>query len=432
MAEHQAAPFHVLVLADAPFADITGGSHRVVTDIATRLAARGHRVTLVAPRVTPDRAPRELVAGVEVISYGDGSRRQYGPRLVAQCRATVERVLRDEAVDVAHSHYAFADTGFLLLPRWRALPLVRNFYGPWADEGWLEEAPMDYRGRLLTRLRYRLRAAVDAASVRRSERLIVLSNYSQRQLVEDYHVAPEKITIVPGGVDTVRFRPAADRLAVRRALGLPEDRPVLLTVRRLAARMGLGNLIAAMRAVVQTPAGRDALLVIAGKGRLRSTLEEQVAAAGLARHVRFAGFVPEEHLPAYYQAADLFVLPTLDLEGFGLIIGEALASGVPAIGTPVGAIPELLGDLDPRLLTRDSTPDALGTAMSAYLARPTDYPDAATCRAYAVQRYDWETAVVPAVEALLRQEVVRRQRQPASLDTRRLGEKVRWPRPRND
>jgi glycosyltransferase involved in cell wall biosynthesis len=114
---------------------------------------------------------------------------------------------------------------------------------------------------------------------------------------------------------------------------------------------------------------------------------------GLAGHVRFVGHIPEADLPAYYQAADCFVLPTRALEGFGLVTVEALACGTPVLGTPVGATPEILVPLARELLTDDATPEALARGLRRVTSVCRDAAFRARCRAYAEARYDWETAV---------------------------------------
>src|SRR2546426_10110498 len=99
--------------------------------------------------------------------------------------------------------------------------------------------------------------------------------------------------------------------------------------------MGLDTLIRAM-ATVRERFPR-VLLLIGGSGSLRPLLETITISLALSDHVRFLGFVPERDLPAYYGAADAFVLPTRELEGFGLGTVEALACGMPVLGTPLCA-----------------------------------------------------------------------------------------------
>src|SRR5262249_51875396 len=120
------------------------------------------------------------------------------------------------------------------------------------------------------------------------------------------------------------------------------------TIRNLVPRMGLDSLVTAMRQVVDCRP--DCYLYIGGSGYLKPQLAEQVEALGLSNNVRFTGFIPEERLSDYYGAADLFVLPTRMLEGFGLVTVEAMASGTPVMGTPVGGTREILQGFDPRFL----------------------------------------------------------------------------------
>jgi glycosyltransferase involved in cell wall biosynthesis len=129
--------------------------------------------------------------------------------------------------------------------------------------------------------------------------------------------------------------------------------------------MGLDNLIRAVPAVAARRP--DVLLLIGGQGPERGRLERLIHQSGAGGHVRLVGFIPDAQLAAYYQAADLFVLPTLALEGFGLVTAEALACGLPVLGTDVGATPEILRGLDPRLVIPGTGPDALAGAILRFL-----------------------------------------------------------------
>src|SRR5262249_40748707 len=139
------------------------------------------------------------------------------------------------------------------------------------------------------------------------------------------------------------------------------------------------------------------LLLIGGAGSLREALEAQSRALGLGDHVKFLGFVPDAELPRYYQAADLFVLPTRELEGFGLVTVEALACGTAVRGTPVGAPPEILRALCPSLVFRGTTPEMMAEDLERILAAKECDPDAyarlrAACREHVERRYTWARA----------------------------------------
>jgi glycosyltransferase involved in cell wall biosynthesis len=129
--------------------------------------------------------------------------------------------------------------------------------------------------------------------------------------------------------------------------------------------MGLENLITAMSEVVKT--NPKVLLLICGKGYLEEKLKQLIQNLNLGDHVRMPGFIPEEELPLYYQAADLFVLPTVELEGFGLSTIESLACGTPVIATPVGANTEVISPINRELLCKDASPEALAERIIWWL-----------------------------------------------------------------
>lgn len=198
--------------------------------------------------------------------------------------------------------------------------------------------------------------------------------------------------LIPAGVDTRIFSPLPDYRSSRDALGLTRDQFVLFTVRNLVPRMGLDALLRAMARVRQ--AIPHVQLLIGGSGPLRSELEAQVKTLDLEGCVRFLGFVPEDVLPQYYRAADVFVLPTAQLEGFGLVTIEALASGTPVFGTPVGATEEILGRLDASLLAAGSDAESLAAGIAALHRRFTADPAtrarlAEAGRALVLRDYMW-------------------------------------------
>jgi glycosyltransferase involved in cell wall biosynthesis len=123
-------------------------------------------------------------------------------------------------------------------------------------------------------------------------------------------------------------------------------------------------------------------------------LEELIRSKGLQDSVQLLGFVPEEQLAKYYQASDLVVMPTLQLEGFGLVTVEALACGTPVMGTPVGAIPEVLSTVDPLLVTEGTDGRSLAKTLRLVLKRFRDQPGererfSKKGREVVERRYNW-------------------------------------------
>jgi glycosyltransferase involved in cell wall biosynthesis len=215
-------------------------------------------------------------------------------------------------------------------------------------------------------------------------------------LEQGYGIPAERIRIVAGGVDLAPFADLPSRADARAALGWPNDRPVVLAVRRLVRRMGLEDLIAAADVVRQHQA--DLLLLLAGSGPLKEELAARIQALGLERHVRLLGRLPDDRLPLAYRAADLTVVPTIALEGFGLIAVESLAAGVPVLVTPVGGLPEVVADLSPSLVLEATGAGALADGLRRALRGDLDLPGAEACRAYARAHFDCRTAAARTAE----------------------------------
>jgi glycosyltransferase involved in cell wall biosynthesis len=142
----------------------------------------------------------------------------------------------------------------------------------------------------------------------------------------------------------------------------------------------------------------EALVLIAGRGPLERELEARIAALGLHDHVRLLGFVPDELLPAAYRAADLTVVPTTALEGFGLTTVESLAAGTPCVVTPVGGLAEVVAPFAPQLVTDSPSAADVAAVLARALRDEIPLPSATTCETYARRGFAW-----PVVAARVRQ-----------------------------
>ena len=288
--------------------------------------------------------------------------------------------------DVINVHFAL--NALPLIPFiGRAVPRVVHFHGPWAAESRAEGGSAIVSA---------VKAALEGYVYRQADRFIVLSG-AFKELLAGYGIDRARISVIPMGLDCSFFRPAEDRGAVRASLGWPLDRTVFFTARRLVNRVGLAELLQAVR-IVRERSGAFCVK-IAGKGPLRSELERMIVTLGIADCVELLGFVGEEELVRCYQAADVTIVPSQTLEGFGTIIAESLACGTPVIVTPVGGMPEAVAPLNAELVTRSAAPVDIAERIEAVLRRSFALPDPAACRSYALDRFDWP-ATYEAVRAV--------------------------------
>jgi len=227
-------------------------------------------------------------------------------------------------------------------------------------------------------------------TLRSASKILAISEHTRRYV--QGLVGDRSVGLVSLGVDTERFTPVsstADKKRIRAELGLPDDSFVFFTVRRLVFRNGLDTLLAATAKLRQR---NDIAVVVGGRGPQRTLLERVIDEQQLS-NVRLTGFIPDELLADYYRAADAFVLPSRTGEGFGLVLLEAFASGIPAIATCGGGQEEVMREGRTGLLVPPSDPEALADAMLALRDDPQRVrATGEAARAIGVES-DWERCV---------------------------------------
>jgi glycogen synthase len=118
-------------------------------------------------------------------------------------------------------------------------------------------------------------------------------------------------------------------------------------------------------------------------------LQERIQSAGLSQHVNLLGFVPDDELALAYAAADLSIVPSQTLEGFGLITLESLVQGTPVLVTPVGGLPEVVSGLDQTLVMPGKSANTIADSICGALSSPSTLPGPERCRAYVVEHFGW-------------------------------------------
>ena len=361
-------PLRVLQLGMGWFPERAGGCNRMFHGLMQNLDSAG-----VKPEGLVAGSPARIASSARVSAFAPHD----APLPLRLSRA--RRMVR--ARDLTQYQLACSHFALYTLPMLHALrhvPLLTHFHGPWASEGVIEGA-----GPFATRAK----RWVERRVYGRSRHFIVLSRAFRDVLASEYGIAHDRISIVPGGVDCVRFSKVGSQRDARMQLNLPLDRPIVFTVRRLAPRMGLSALLDSIVEVRKRVP--DVLLLIAGKGPLSESLDARIKALNLRQHVRLLGFVADDTLPSAYRAANLSVVPTESLEGFGLVAAESLAAGTPALVTPIGGLPEVVEELSPSLILPASGAAALAAGITAALLGTVKLPDDIQCREFA-QRYDWK------------------------------------------
>jgi glycosyltransferase involved in cell wall biosynthesis len=136
-------------------------------------------------------------------------------------------------------------------------------------------------------------------------------------------------------------------------------------VRRLVYKNGLDTLIESAALIAQEYP--DILFIIAGKGPSKQLIEDRIKELGIENNTKLTGFVPDEMLPVYYNAADYFVLPSASGEGLPLVLFEAMACGLPVVATAVVGTPEIIEHMKNGVLVPPMNPKVMAEALSKLL-----------------------------------------------------------------
>jgi glycosyltransferase involved in cell wall biosynthesis len=389
----------ILFVADISIVNVTSGSERVLYEQCTRLARKGHEVYLLTRRLPYHQSQGETIDGVKEWRYSFRKELTYPllKSIFLDCRHSFNSIQKNSFLHIINFHQPFSAAGVLSSRSSRSIPTVYTCHSLSFQEYASQSSPPANSKEWISYWMQRFgRKLVEKRVLKKSDSIVVLSDYTRENLKKAYGLPTAKIDVIPGGVDLHRFRPPKDKLAVRRRFSIPDGHFLLFTVRNLEPRMGLENLILALKEIVKER--KDILLTVGGEGPLTQDLKSLARESGVEESVKFVGYIPEEELPYYYQMADLFILPTKELEGFGLVTVEALASGLPVLGTPVGGTKEILAHMGPEFFFSDVTPNSMSRlilkSMQGWATNPEIYNEISRkCRKVAENHYSWDAHV---------------------------------------
>ncbi len=342
----------------------TGGMNVYVRQLARELASIGCQVDVFTRTHDPDE-PR-------IFPVGDGARvvhLEAGPAdstlddLHQYTSAFAEAVIRfqqDEGVEynLIHSHYWLSGVvATKLAGRWN-IPHFATFH---------TLARTKQRARAGERESV-TRAHAEQQIISSADSVVVSTQIEKDDITKLYQVNGTPIEVIPPGVDTTMFQPA-DTHAARQHLGLPEKR-MILYVGRIEPLKGLDILLRAVALLNDRTGTR--LLIVGGSlekdaeiDRLK-TLADDLDISGI---VDFTGSISQQQLPAYYNAADVFVLPSW-YESFGLVALEAMSCGTPVVVSRVGGLTSFIEHGKTGYLVPWRCPDAFARCLETLLENP--------------------------------------------------------------
>ncbi len=260
----------------------------------------------------------------------DGSNKKLGDKIAAK----FEKFIKKENVDfdIIHAHFTWpcGYVGVKLKEKFD-VPLVITANGydvydmPFRSKNWKEKIVW---------------------TLNHADHVIAVSNSIKKISSQKLDVEDEKISVIPNGFNGKKFY-LQEKKEARKKLGLPKNKKIILNVANLVTVKEQKCLIEAIRKISKRK--RDILCIIVGSGELKKDLENKIKRSNSGDYIKLAGAKPHEEIPLWMNAADVFVLPSLN-EGNPTVMFEALGVGLPFVGTKVGGIPEVITSGDYGLL----------------------------------------------------------------------------------
>ena len=333
-----------------------GGSGAVATELGIALAARGHEVHFISyrqPFRLPSFLPRVFFHEVQVGAYPLFEYPPYDLALAVQ----MHEVVKMHGVEVLHCHYAIphATSAWIAREMLRAehsnVAVVTTLHG--TDITLVGQDPSFH--------------AITKFSIEKSDRITAVSEYLRAETFNAFHCTGCRVGVIPNFIDPAVY----DRSLYSRSELLPfaGDRRVLMHISNFRAVKRVRDVV---RIFAKVAAETPSVLVMVGDGPERPAAEDEARALGVTNSVFFLGKI--ETVAPLLASADVFLLPTSS-ESFGLSAPEAMASGVPVVGSDSGGLPEVVTNGVTGLLYPVGDVDSMAAGVLSIITHPSRQAD---------------------------------------------------------
>ncbi len=363
----------------------TGGMSVYIVELARELGKRGHQVDVYTRVHDPrDEQITGLGNNARLIHLRAGKIGFVDKLAVYPLLPDFVRELEsfrrqnDIHYDLIHSHYWLSGwAGRLLQKQWQ-VPHITMFHTVGAIKNALGIGDREPELRLRT----------EQNIMQNAQRIIVATEREKRDLSSHCNAAPERISVIPCGVNMDLFRPM-DRELARQESGMSSAEKHILFVGRIEPLKGVDRLLTALAYLKDKLPVK--LWIIGGDARSQQEVERLKVLArelGVQASVAFLGLVKQAELPHYYSAADVCVIPSY-YESFGLVLLESLACGTPVVATDVGAAKSIVRAGKTGYVVPDNSPRRLAQRLMQILAKPPASTESRNAMRASVARYSW-------------------------------------------
>lgn len=362
----------------------TGGMSVYIVELARELGKLGHTVDAYTRVHDPtDPIVVELGHNARLIHIEAGEMEEIHKLAVYShlpdfaCGLEAYRKENNLQYDIVFSHYWLSAWIGEYLQKWWDVPHVTMFHTLGAVKNSIG----------IGKTEPELRIATEGELARSSHHIIAPTEREKAELVNQYGVIPERIGVVPCGVNPELFRPV-NRDEARKETGLDNEK-IILYVGRIDPLKGIANLVKAFSYLKEK---QDIKLAIIGGGESSreetAHLKELAQELGVEDRIIFTGTVKQDKMPYYYSAADVCVIPSF-YESFGLVALESLSCGTPIVANDVGDLRNIVRQGETGYVVDGNGPDQLAEKITLILNKPADERESIASIRDSVKEFAW-------------------------------------------
>ena len=385
---------NIIVLATSAEGPTHGGLTTYVRNFTQNMAERGHRVYFVTGAIDKNKVGRFLSGNMVIIKFIVPNNKilRYIQYMVKFLRI-VKEIVNTDNIDFINIHSFRYLSLFLLFKKINHIPLIYTFHACRPFElqyDWMKNNDRTVLATVHHHIKYLYTKFFERRAIQKARSIIVLSNYVSNQIKKYYpneYLIKHPI-IIPCGIPNGSISDMTPHDS-KQKLGFRNDQLILFTLRRMTPRMGLEHLLEAVNLIRDNS---NWLLVLGSSGPLENHIKSLIRSYGLSDRIVMPGFISKDLLPVYYRASDVFILPTLELEGFGIVTIEALANRCVVISSDAGATPEIVNDYYPEFIYNAGNSEELANLIKYYIQNRVSYTEERREEKYEsfAKKYNWD------------------------------------------
>jgi len=368
------------ILIAYQYLSFKGGLEEVILNQSKYLKKRGHNVSIVTSNYHKNE-PDTTKDGVEIHRFPslNFTYKLFGiPYAIPLVSLTqykkMSKLFKDADVINIHGHPYYASFIYSLFSKRHKKPIILTQHN----------TNIQSKSKVINSFYFVIDRTLGKFNLATAKKVIAVSNETKKYINTIYN-DKQKTEVVYNGVDSKRFNAEKSKSSLREKLGLPQNKFICLTIRRLTFKNGIETFL--NTAKLCDP--NKTLFLVGGTGPDKKSIEEYIKINNIT-NVKMLGFVEDNDLPLYYRLSDVFILPSIQGEGFPMVVLEAFACGIPVIATRSGGQIEIIKDGKTGYLVDIDNPEQISTLVNSLISKRKQLETMANnCRALASSTFDW-------------------------------------------